>query len=59
MQWLSQCRKRSFRTSLSAGYPCDEWKQIPLFRNTGNPLRFPSAGTGSGSSQFQLNGGIE
>jgi hypothetical protein len=59
MQWLSPCLDRLPHSSLFAGYPCDERKQIPLFRFTGAALRFPSSGIGSGSPHFQLNGGIQ
>ena len=59
MQWHSPGLNRTSHHLLSGGYPGDERKQIPLFRITGTVLRFPSTGTGSGSLNFQLNGGIQ
>ncbi len=41
MQCLNPYGRPSPHGSLSSGYPCDERKQIPLFRSTGAALRFP------------------
>jgi hypothetical protein len=59
MRWLNPCSTCSIHASASAGYPCDERKQIPLFSNTGAVCRFPWSGAERGSAHFQLNGGIQ